>query len=513
MPSWRLAPSFYRSPKTAGTAPAERLASVALMNPDPEVPDAIAVLDQVRLEGRRLVRLVLLLWRQVMVGGNQMTRSLLLVALAALSTPAAAQDPLTLADAIDKARAANPAARAAIAAEAEAAMRLRQAQGARLPRVDVVEGVQRGDLPVYVFGSLLSQRRFTEANFDARALNRPAPLTNHRAAVTVEQPVFSSEIETGVRSARIARELAAVGRDATDLDLAIETTVAYAQALTGAASLRASQAAVAAAEEDARSARDRRAAGVVTEADVLALEVHLAQMKARAIEADADRRVALAALNRAMGEPLDREYVLELPPAPAASTEALTALEARAVKTTPEARRAGLQEDLARVQRQGARRAFLPQVGWQSGYEWNGGDFSDRTGGWMVGAELRVNLFRGLIDRARVSEAAHAFERAVAERASAESAIRLDVRRAWLRLEAARARVDVGATAVSQARESHRILRDRYEAGLVGVGDVLRAAQAMLDAELQHTAAQVDVITAAAALDRAVGRDGSTPSR
>jgi outer membrane protein TolC len=75
-----------------------------------------------------------------------------------------------------------------------------------------------------------------------------------------------------------------------------------------------------------------------------------------------------------------------------------------------------------------------------------------------------------------------------------------------LRLEAARARVEVGATAVSQARESQRIIRDRYETGVVGVGDVLRAAQAMLDAELQHTIAQVDVITAAATLDRAVGR-------
>ena len=228
------------------------------------------------------------------------------------------------------------------------------------------------------------------------------------------------------------------------------------------------------------------------------------------IEADADRSAALAAVNRAMGQPLDREYVLDLPPAPVAATEGLIALEALSMKTRPEARRSGLQQDLARVQHQGARRAFLPQVGWQSGYEWNGAGFTDRAGGWMVEAELRVNVFHGLIDRARVSETAHAFDRACAERASDESAIRLDVRSAWLRLEAARARVIVGATAVSQARESQRILRDRYEAGLVGVGDMLRAAQAVLDAELEHTAAQVDVITAAAALDRAVGRDPTT---
>src|SRR5262245_17109678 len=124
---------------------------------------------------------------------------LLLVALAVLSTPAAAQDPLTLAGAIEKARAANPSARAAIAAEAAAGMRRRQAQGAWLPRVDVVESVQRGNQPVYVFGALLSQRRFTDAHFSTDALNYPDAVTNHRAAITIEQPLFSSEIATGVR--------------------------------------------------------------------------------------------------------------------------------------------------------------------------------------------------------------------------------------------------------------------------------------------------------------------------
>ena len=53
---------------------------------------------------------------------------LLVVALAALPTPAAAQERLTLADAIEKARASNPATRAALEAEAEAGMRVRQAQ-------------------------------------------------------------------------------------------------------------------------------------------------------------------------------------------------------------------------------------------------------------------------------------------------------------------------------------------------------------------------------------------------
>ena len=99
---------------------------------------------------------------------------LLTLAAVAISCSAAfAQEPLTLAAAIAKARTANPAAGAAHAGEQEAAARVQQAQAGWLPRVDFAEGVQRGDLPVYVFGSLLSQRRFTEANFAIDALNHP----------------------------------------------------------------------------------------------------------------------------------------------------------------------------------------------------------------------------------------------------------------------------------------------------------------------------------------------------
>jgi outer membrane protein len=426
--------------------------------------------------------------------------------LAVTGSPVAAQEPLTLAAAIAKARAANPTVRVSQAAEHEAAARVDQAQAGWLPRVDFAEGVQRGDMPVYVFSSLLAQRRFTEANFAIDSLNNPAPLTNHRASVTLQHALFDPAVQAGVRTARVEVELAAAARDAADRDLAFEATRAFGQALTAAAAHRAAGAAVAAAEEDARRTRDRRDAGLVTDADVLALDVHVAQMKAHAIEADAARRIALAALNRTMGEPLDREYALDaVPPAPLRA-EAPAALEDLAIASRPEARQAALQEHLARAQQVGARQAFLPQVGWQGGYEWNGADFSDRAGGWIVGAEVRVNVFRGLGDRARLAETTQAVARAAAERALAESGIRLDVRSAWLRLEAARSKMAVGTAAVAQARESQRILRDRYEAGLVGVGDVLRAAQAVLDAELQHTSAEVEVVVETAALDRAVGR-------
>jgi len=55
-------------------------------------------------------------------------------------------------------------------------------------------------------------------------------------------------------------------------------------------------------------------------------------------------------------------------------------------------------------------------------------------------------------------------------------------------------------------RSRRRIIRDRYESGLATVTDVLRAAEAALDAESRATGAETDVILQTVALDRAVGR-------
>jgi outer membrane protein TolC len=74
------------------------------------------------------------------------------------------------------------------------------------------------------------------------------------------------------------------------------------------------------------------------------------------------------------------------------------------------------------------------------------------------------------------------------------------------RLESACARETVAGAAVEQARESQRIIRDRFEAGVAPVNDVLRASTSVLEAEANRIAALVDAIVANAMLRRALGR-------
>jgi outer membrane protein TolC len=436
---------------------------------------------------------------------------LLAVALLPVCAPAWAQQPLTLREAVDQALARNPAVRAARAAEDEATARVRQARAGFLPRVDFTEAWQGGNQPVFVFGSLLAQQRFTAANFAIDALNQPDALSNHRAAVVVEQTIFDGlRTRAGLSASQLGGELAAEESRRAALDISLETVRAYGRALAAAASADVARASVESATEDLRRAVERRDAGFETEASVLALRVERSDAEVRRIAADADAANARAALNIVIGAPIDDRRPLaplgELPPGP---TDA-AALEQTALTSRPELRQARLRERLAAEEITIARAGYLPQVVAQGGIEANGNTFGDRASSWTAAVQVRWNAFAGGADKARAAAATAAAARAAAEREGAEQAVQLEIREAIAGHASAQARRAAARAMVDQAVESRRIIRERYEAGLAPASELTRANELVLRAEATHIAALVDVHVSAAALDRAAGTTEET---
>jgi outer membrane protein TolC len=184
----------------------------------------------------------------------------------------------------------------------------------------------------------------------------------------------------------------------------------------------------------------------------------------------------------------------------------LAAIEATALRARTDTGIAALRVEAADAATSAAGVALRPRLSFEGGYEWNGGSWASRTSSWVAGIRADWTWSFGDADAAHLRAANRAAERARAERASVESAARLDIRTALARVEAARARHDVGQLAVGQARESKRILRDRYDAGLVGITELLRAATALLDAESLDAGARGETAVAGALLDRALGR-------
>jgi len=422
-----------------------------------------------------------------------------------------AQEPLTLARAVRETLAHNPTLQGAQAGAREAEAHAAQARSAYFPRLSFGESWQRGDQPVFVFSSLLSSRRFTAANFAIDSLNSPSPTGFFHGSVGVEQLLFDGgRTRASVTSAAVQHDIARLSADDAAAGLAVAATQVYGRVLAATAAWKAAEAAAAAAQEDLTRATLRRDAGTLGDADVLAVAVHVAETRQRRIQAAGDAAIAKAELNRLMGSPIDREYDVQEPAAAASAPgelPALTSLFAEAETARPDLKRAAAAERLADALRRQARGAWYPQVAARAGVEANGTNFSERASSWVVGGEVRWNLSTGGAELAQRKAAIEATARARAEREDARAAAQVEIVTAVRKLESARARQAVGRAAVEQARESQRIVRDRFEAGLASTSDVLRTATAVIDADAQRVSALVDAIVSSAMLDRAVGRN------
>jgi len=422
-----------------------------------------------------------------------------------------AQELVTLDRAVQDALTHNASLRAARAAVSEGDAHVTEARSGWFPRISVTESWQRGDDPVFVFGSLLSSRQFTANNFAVDALNHPDAIGLFRNRIAVEQLLFDGGRQNAViDSAQTHRDINELSAAEASAALVEATVQAYGRTIVAEAAHRAAEAALDAAREDLARARQRRDNGSATDADVLTLVAYVADLQQRSILHQGDAAVSRAELNRLMGSPIDREYQVAQPPdvdPVALSTARVEDLLAEADRERPEIRRAAATRQLADAERQNARATLIPQVAAQAAYDFTGTDFSNRTSAWLLGAEFRWRLSLGGAENARLKAAARASTRAAAEAEDIRAGVHVEVVTALRRLQAAGARRSAGSAAVEQARESHRIVRDRFEAGLAGVSDVLRASSAVVDAESQRISAAVDAIVGEAMLRRALGRN------
>jgi outer membrane protein TolC len=169
-------------------------------------------------------------------------------------------------------------------------------------------------------------------------------------------------------------------------------------------------------------------------------------------------------------------------------------------------RQAELAESLARTQQQIAGSAYWPQVAFQGIVEADRQNFGSMGGAnWFTAVTLRWNLWTGGETKARVEQAHFAETRAEALRKRADSAIELEVRKAYLDVRAAAQRVEVASAAAAEAQEAHRIVQNRHQAGLTTVTELLRSETALAAARTRRMAAIYEQRVAAAALEHAAG--------
>lgn len=429
--------------------------------------------------------------------------------LVATVVTVAAQEPLTLRDAARLAMVSHPAIDAAGAGTREAAAGVQVAQAGRLPRLAWSGGYTRSNNPVYVFGTVLSQQRFTEDNFAIDRLNHPAAVQNFQSVLSIEQTLFDAHrTRFAVRAARVEAQMSAVERRGRELDVLMGVAATYFGVALAVEQVRMAEQTVMSADADVRRAQALFDSGMTTKADVLAVQVYRASAEQARIRAVNEGEVAGAALNDAIGLGLDerRGVVTPLVAAPP-PTDTMADYVASALSLRPDTRQASLGVELAAERTGQASTELWPTVVAQAAVEADGARFADQGGrNWLAGVAVHWDVWRGAANRARVTAARHGEHQADARRREAESATALQVRRSWFAFRSAHERLDVARTTVGQAEEALRIVRNRYESGLDAVTELLRSETALTNARYGRLTALFEQRTTRAALEYAAGR-------
>jgi outer membrane protein TolC len=416
-------------------------------------------------------------------------------------------EELTLPVAVEIALRANPLMRATASGREIADAQAQEAKAGRFPLVQLSETWINGNNPVFVFGSLLEQGRFTQQNFNMPALNNPDPLNNFRFGVTIKAPLFDGrQTSTRVAVARLNQKQADTQTDQMGQRVRFETIKAYYGVLLSQMRKEVADEAVKLAEADVKRSADRVEIGATVSSDLLSAEAQLAEFHQQQIQAAGDVVIALAALNTALGLPVDApQNVSGRLVAKTFDVAGQEELMRVALDRRPDYTRVSLAGESRREQLKGARSEFLPRVDVFANAGASRNNWIDGSGDYLIGASMTFNLFDAG-RKARIAQARAEAELAANEREHLANQIRLEVVRAYQEYVSARERLVVAERIISHAAEALRIVQDRYHEGLTTITEVLRAETALVRARLSLLAARYDHYVGYANVLLATGR-------
>jgi len=420
----------------------------------------------------------------------------------------AVDEPLDLESALRNALGSNPSIRQVRAARERASAGVTSAISAFMPKLDVDFSLGRSNNPVFAFGSKLNQAQFTMQDFQLDSLNDPDYRTNWNTRFRLTQPIFNRGREyVGYRIAEAGEGMAMEQEKAASQGVLFSVEQSYFRVLLAKEAMGVMDSAVKTAREHERLARKRCQAGLVLKSDVLSATVHRTDMERQRLDAGNQFRMAMAALNRAMGVSQDNVWQLEpVEICSAVDSEQIHWWIETATAHRPELNIGRKKVDVADYRKQGAELNFLPAVNFTGMYEQNTENL-DRFGGdsWTFMATASFNIFNGLGDSAGLV-AASAEKRAAEEALrDARARIELEVRQAFYTYQTALKQLEVTRAAVEQAGESVRILKNRYDSGMALMVELLSADTTLKDQQLQQARARFNAQLAFARLELSAG--------
>lgn len=413
-------------------------------------------------------------------------------------------ESLTIDQTVELAVQSSSALQAARARARSGGDQAKSVRGRLLPSINVSDELQRWDSPFDValnFGP--------DVPFEAPPLRAREATTNSFVA-GLGQPLLGLLRLTSQQTA-LATSAEAAEMDSRTLEASLRAGVRAtflrmfeARALAGIA--RASQEQL---REQQVVAKERLAAGVLTPADILRLDVASANARQQEIQALAAEQTARSNLLVALGrDPHDAAIDFVEPVTPEKADERdgeLPVLVGKAVAQRTELRSAALLAKAADANARSAAYRLLPDLDVEAGYMHITGQTFMKKDSAFVGLKANWQIWDWGADyyQHRAAKAQATSARAQAD--DARRQVQSDVAAKLADVRATASALETGRTAIGSAEEAYRVTAVLLAAGSANTTDLLDAQAALTQARLNFARARYEYALARVGLDRALG--------
>ncbi|MBP2655572.1 MAG: tolC 1 [Firmicutes bacterium] len=400
----------------------------------------------------------------------------------------AAQIELSLKDSIALALKNNPSMKIAVESKASSMWGLKQAQAGSGPELSFAHSSARSK----GYSSLTGV---------------PVYSSNFGNDFTLSLPIYSGgELEGKIDKAELGVKTAELGVIQAKQQLKLNVTTQYYNVLQTKSLEKVAQNLVDNLSEHFKSVKLKYEAGTVAKSDVLRAEVELANAEQSLIQAKNNSCLASANLNNAVGLPLDSEVLLkedlEYHPYIAQMDDSIK----YALLNRPEVLMADVAVDTAWTDVRIAKSGYLPSIKFVGTTGWQDGEFPGLgNNNWSLKLTASMNLFDSGLTKAGVMQAEHGVNKVVNEAKQAKDSVQLEVRQAYLGMQAAEKSIETSKVAVEKAEEDGAIAQVRYRVGLGTNLDVIDAQLALNQAKTNKIQAIYDYNINKAKLDKAMG--------
>lgn len=440
----------------------------------------------------------------------------------AIAAGGAAAVSLSVDEAIERALANSHRLEELDAREGAAAAVIDQRHAVQLPRLNAQGGYTRTN-HVEQFGILLP-------NNQLRIIYPDIP-DNVRSRLDAQYPLYTGgRLQALERAARTDASAATFDTQALRTDLKADVARTYWMLVSQTESLRVIDRSIEQVAEHLRDARNRLDAGLVPPNEVLSVEAQQARQQMLRVQMNGTRESTEAALARLVGLPPGTTITTTAlvapepavgsassdgaasPSADAAAVPVFETLLATARDSRSDRRALAERVAAAGIRMLAADAGHKPTVAVVGGFDYARPNprIFPRAGQWQTSWDATINVDWPVFDGGRVNaelaEATAAQRAAQARLDEFDSLLGLEIRQRLSEWTSSRAAVTAADVAIRAATEAHRVLGDRFKAGVATSTDVLDAEVAILQAQLDRTQALAATRMAEAGLARATGK-------